>query len=789
MKVGALSSVTVAPNLHAIKEKKAEQSFVKPENKTTTPLLYEYKPLLNVSFGRALSEHQSWGVTVNKGNRTVNFKLFTYPETEKVYVELLQTDDPDECKDINDRGINIHKGRSYNDFYIKSEDRRSKIYELEKQDFGVFTLKNVPARLDNTFYRFIIAKNENDIRIVKDPYSKEQPSILGWSKIHNPNDFSWNDENWMSKRDSRRVTRLARNGTKGVNSLRIYEMNIPTIVKGGNFEAAMTKLDDIKKKNLANAVEIMPVENTYSKQWGYDGVDKFAVNDKLGGSRGLKEFINHAHELGISVIIDMVPNHIGPDGDMLGKTGPYEGGAGAFGSVFNYEGKENQYVRDFVSNMALNWIGEYHADGLRLDMTNPHLMGSDYTLKQIVTEVNEHYPDAFMIAEDGANNRAKITAPLPHYYSHDEALYDIDRNVNALANNRGTIDGIDGIGFDSEWDFPFMRQVIDMTEMPDSTDMGEFDKRLKNSHHRVAYSISHDEIGNMDGTSSVVKYANRRLKLFKNIEAENYSKQFQKASHATYELLKLYSTGKLDKMSDYEYKTFVSDKLHINRPVSKEEVKEAYDYALKKLKLALGTVYTIPGPKMYFQGADEGRIDYFQFFRKLSDVDSKYPDTRQRMAEMKKNMDAEKGYDTDFEKSFKVSTIGNVSVVGVAKDKMQKMTSFTTALNDLVEQNRALQDGWIGDTICFNREKVHCVHCSKDGDEIFAVKNYSDDNYNEFNIVFPVGEWQEVINSNEERFAGDGRYLNDGGSIYANGYDPKSIKLGNNTVSVFKRIG
>lgn len=787
MKLGAINSIKVSSYPNAIKGKRTENNKNLAENKTSAPMLYGYKPF-NVSFGRMLSEHQSWGATVNPSNRTVNFKLFTYPETERVYVELLSTDAPDECKDINERGINIHKGATYNDFAVKPEDRRSKIYQLEKQDFGVFTMKNVPARLDNTFYRFIIVKNENDIRIVKDPYSKEQPSIMGWSKIHNPNNFNWTDSHWMALKDPRRITKTGHNGTQNVNSLRIYEMNIPTVAKGGDFQAAIKKLDEIKKKNYANAIEIMPVENTYSKQWGYDGVDKFAVNDKIGGSKGMKEFINHAHELGLSVIVDMVPNHIGPDGDMLSKTGPYEAGSGAFGSIFNYEGKENQYVRDYVSNMALNWIGEYHADGLRLDMTNPHLMGSDYTLKQIVTEVNEHYPDAFMIAEDGENNREKITAPLPHYYSHAQALYDIDRNVNALANNTGTIEGIDGIGFDSEWDFPFMRQLLNMTETPETANMGEFDNRLKNSHHRVAYSISHDEIGNMDGTSSVVKYANRKLKLFNNIDAPNFSKQFQKASHATYELLKLYSTGKLSRMTDYEFKDFVS-KQGINRPVQKQEVVEAYDYALKKLKLALGTIYTIPGPKMYFQGAEDGRIDYFQFFRKLSDVDSKYPDTRQRMAEMKKNMDEEKGYDTDFEKSYKVSTIGNVNVSGEVKDKMQRLSNFTTAINNLAEQNPALQNGRIDNTICFDRERVHCVHCTKDGNEIFTVKNYSDDNYNEFNIVFPSGEWQEIINSNDEAYVGDGRYLNRGRFIYGNGYEQKPIKLGSNTISVFKRVG
>ena len=82
----------------------------------------------------------------------------------------------------------------------------------------------------------------------------------------------------------------------------------------------------------------------------------------------------------------MVPNHIGPDGDYLTQTGPYERGAGKFGGEFNYEGKNNKYVRDWMVNAALWWANEFKVDGIRLDMTK--MCGSDYLLKQIVSEVN-----------------------------------------------------------------------------------------------------------------------------------------------------------------------------------------------------------------------------------------------------------------------------------------------------------------------------------------------------------------------------------------------------------------
>ena len=783
MKIGAV--LGIADTKYRPKAKKVD--IVKTTNKPET---YKsgYYPAFNISFGRMISEHKSWGATINQ-NGSVNFKLFTYPDAHHVYVEVMNTDNPDECKDVKQRPIKAGKSLFSDNFSVKPQDRKSTIIEMENKGNGVFTAENISTDTSNAFYRYIIVKNSDDIRIVKDPYAKEQPSIMGWSKIYNPNNFKWTDSKWMDGQDSQRITRLGRNKTKGINSLRIYEMNIPTVAYGGDFNSAINKLKEIKEKNYANAIEIMPVENTYSKQWGYDGVDKFAVNDKLGGSKGLKKFINKAHELGLSVIIDMVPNHIGPDGDMLSVSGPYSSGSSMFGARFNYEGKDNRYVRDYVANMALNWAGEYHADGLRLDMTNPSVMGSDYALKQIAAEINEHYPDVFLIAEDGANNRTKITAPLTSSGSHEQDIDEIDRNVQNIENqNYANLHELNALGFDSEWNFPLMRSVLNMTEMPNKDELYSLDYQIKNSQHRIAYSISHDEIGNYDGTSSVVKYATRRMNLMNSMQGGNDSEKFQRAAHATHTLMSLYATGKLDTIDDISYNAKLYNHFNLTRYVSRDEVKQAYDCSLKKLKLALATIYTIPGPKMYFQGAENGNIAYFKFFREFSDVNSPNRQARENAYNAIDAMTREKGYNANYSSAYADSMQTSIRYSPEVSKKMAKVGAFTTELNDIAKRNAALQDGEVKGTVVFGDELVQGVHCKKGDNEIFTVKNYSDKAYDNFNIQFPEGHWIELANSDDRKYGGEGKYTNGSIIFTTDGTHQTTIKLGDNSTGIFKKL-
>ena len=363
------------PNIGVNKNIK-EQEVITPEK--IKPQINDisnvyYKP----SFGRSWSEHKSWGAVIDPKTKEVSFKLFTFPDAKKVEVVVTKKDDKNS----------------------------KKTYELKNKGNGIFeTEKKIPSGevAHGDKYSYVIYKANGEKEVVKDPYSFRQEKLLGESVIYDHSLYNWNDDEWF-KSNPNRISRLAskENGLSSVKSARIYEFNTATLTKKGTFDAAKSKMRDVAKMGF-NAIELMPVENTYSFNWGYDGVDKMAPAEHLGGPDQLKELIDYAHGLGLNVIMDMVPNHVGPDGSSLAKTGPYLGSPNNFGDSFNYEGKNSRYVRDFIVNAAMNWLDNYHCDGLRLDMTK--FMGSDYTMKQIAAEINYHKPDAFLIAEDARSS-------------------------------------------------------------------------------------------------------------------------------------------------------------------------------------------------------------------------------------------------------------------------------------------------------------------------------------------------------------------------------------------------
>jgi len=191
-----------------------------------------------------------------------------------------------------------------------------------------------------------------------DPYSRSQPEgPHGPSQIVDPGAFRWTDDGWPG---------LSPDG------LVIYELHVGTYTAEGTFDALIGELDVLKRLGVT-ALELMPVaECPGSRNWGYDGVDLFAPSRNYGGPDGLRRLVDSAHQLGIGVILDVVYNHFGPDGNYLGQyssdylTGRYET---AWGDAVNYDGPNSERVRRFVVDNACYWLDEFHIDGLRLDAT------------------------------------------------------------------------------------------------------------------------------------------------------------------------------------------------------------------------------------------------------------------------------------------------------------------------------------------------------------------------------------------------------------------------------------
>lgn len=745
-----------------------------------------YKPL---SFGRSWAEHQSWGGIIDPKTKQTSFKLFTFPDVKKVTVTVEKE---------SEEGVS------------KQE------YELQNKGNGIFETpkqlsKEQAAHGDKYFYT--LHKANGDVEVVKDPYSYRQESLLGSSTLYDHSLFKWNDSSWF-KSNKNRISRQAnaRNGLTPLNKARIFELNTATITKEGTFESAKKALKQIKDLGF-NAIELMPVENTYSFNWGYDGVDKFAPSEHLGGPDQLKDLIDYAHSIDLNVIMDMVPNHLGPDGAALGKTGPYIKGPNAFGDAFNFEGENSRYVRDYIVNAAMNWLENYHCDGLRLDMTK--FMESDHTMKQIAAEINYHKPDAFLIAEDGRGNDPRVTSPLSpnetgegniNQTAHIEALEKISANNTAL----------DNLGFDSEWDFEYYHTIKEA--LYGNVDLNTFENDCYSSAGRVKYVYSHDEKGNFEGTALIAKHMVPMLHLNENIElsdkdlgraddlAKIKSKSpedaiqtviFQKAQFAAEKLAIMLQTGQLEKYNtenvpeyqknelDSLFKTQVLKPLGIKESsdINYDDVKSIFKKSYAKHKLGLAVTYSIPGPKMVFQCDENADLTPFRFFRQFDSI--KY----------EPYLYTEKGYEPG-EKALQESKRGNIKYSQEALEDMEKFSDLTRDLNKINEENPAITTGkYIKEnTVKHPYSQVIGMHTrdDKSNNELFTINNFSHVQYpahgiKQYYIKFPPGQWVEILNTDDEIYGGDNN-TNKGVVINGNGRDNQPINLSEHSTVLFKKI-
>jgi maltooligosyltrehalose trehalohydrolase len=188
-----------------------------------------------------------------------------------------------------------------------------------------------------------------------DPASRWQPDgVHRPSAVFTPERFAWSDGAW------RGVPR---------EDLVIYELHVGTFTPEGTFAAVLPRLAALRELGVT-ALEIMPVAQfPGGRGWGYDGVHPYAVQSTYGGPRGLQELVDAAHREGLAVILDVVYNHLGPEGNYLARFGPYFNDRyhTPWGSAVNYDGRDSDAVREFVLNNVRMWIRDFRMDGLRLD--------------------------------------------------------------------------------------------------------------------------------------------------------------------------------------------------------------------------------------------------------------------------------------------------------------------------------------------------------------------------------------------------------------------------------------
>ncbi len=191
-------------------------------------------------------------------------------------------------------------------------------------------------------------------QVLPDPRSRHQPwGVHARSRTVGPGAFRWTDQDWRG---------LPLHGSV------LYELHIGTFTSGGTFDTAIEKLPYLVELGV-NAVEVLPVAATEgTRNWGYDGVDLYAVSEVYGGPAAFARFVDAAHDHGLAVVLDVVYNHLGPSGNYLPLFGPYfSSGSNPWGASVNVDGPGSDDVRRFILDNAAQWFRDYHVDGLRLD--------------------------------------------------------------------------------------------------------------------------------------------------------------------------------------------------------------------------------------------------------------------------------------------------------------------------------------------------------------------------------------------------------------------------------------
>jgi maltooligosyltrehalose trehalohydrolase len=242
--------------------------------------------------------------------------------------------------------------------------------------------KRYPARRgERGYYRVAAPPFDSDYFIVLDGRRRPDPrSQLQAQGLHGPSrriahDFAWQDGDFR-----------APNLASGV----VYELHVGTFTSEGTFDAAADRLAYLAHLGVTH-VELMPVATFPGAQgWGYDGAALWAPHPAYGTPVALKRFVARAHALGLAVLLDVVYNHLGPDGNYLGEFGPYftDRYHTPWGSAINLDGPGSDEVRRFFVDNACMWLRDYHFDGLRLDAVHAFAdRSARHFLEQLADEV------------------------------------------------------------------------------------------------------------------------------------------------------------------------------------------------------------------------------------------------------------------------------------------------------------------------------------------------------------------------------------------------------------------
>ncbi len=268
---------------------------------------------------------------------------------------------------------------------------KEELLPMTKQEQGYWYLK---AEIEpGTLYYYQLEDGADR----PDPASHFQPQgVHQASEIIAHNNTNWQDSEWAGIL---------------LEEMIIYELHVGTFTPEGTFKAIMTRLSDLAELGV-NAIEIMPVAQfSGDRNWGYDGVYPYAVQNSYGRPEDLKQLVDAAHQQGIAVILDVVYNHFGPEGNYVAHHAPYftETYQTPWGDAINFDDAYSYGARNYFIENALYWLENYHIDGLRLDAIQAiYDSSAKHILQEMAQRVEEFSQQVgrkfYLIAESDLND-------------------------------------------------------------------------------------------------------------------------------------------------------------------------------------------------------------------------------------------------------------------------------------------------------------------------------------------------------------------------------------------------
>jgi maltooligosyltrehalose trehalohydrolase len=282
----------------------------------------------------------------------------------------------------------------------QQDGARAGAFELRPEAAGGYFSAHVTEARAGSLYRFRL--DGEDSYLYPDPASRFQPAgPHGPSQVVDPSTFVWTDGGWRGVRLRGQV---------------IYELHVGTFTREGTWAAAARELRELAGAGVT-VVELMPVADFPGRfGWGYDGVNLFAPTRLYGTPEDLRRFVDEAHRAGLAVILDVVYNHFGPDGNYLGQfSSDYttDRHDNEWGDALNFDDDNSAPVREFFVSNARYWIEEFHFDGLRLDATQQIF---DSSPRHILSEIERAVRDAArgretVIVAENEEQRAALARP------------------------------------------------------------------------------------------------------------------------------------------------------------------------------------------------------------------------------------------------------------------------------------------------------------------------------------------------------------------------------------------